>query len=64
MSVDGLVMPPATLSLPDPITGVWLASTLSFKEALGVRWNGQSWSAFRTRGPGIEDEPPELTPGH
>ena len=49
-------VPSTAPELPPPVTGVWIVSTLSFGESLGVRWNGTSWEAFRSRGPGIDDE--------
>jgi len=42
--------------LPEPVTGVWITSTLSFGETVGVRWDGAAWSPFRSRGEGIDDE--------
>lgn len=49
-------VPPSTPDLPPPVTGVWVASTMSFGESLGVRWNGETWEAFKSRGPGIDDD--------
>jgi hypothetical protein len=40
--------------LPNGIDGVWLAPSLSFHDALGVRWDGAEWSRFRIRGQGID----------
>jgi hypothetical protein len=56
ISRRGLVLPPGAPVLPAPVTGVWLASTMSFGESAGVRWDGAQWSSFRTRGGDIEEE--------
>lgn len=42
--------------LPDPITGVWVSSTVTFGDGVGVRWDGDRWSTFRSRGNGIDAE--------
>ena len=47
-------LPGACPRLPNGIDGVWLAPTLSFHDALGVRWDGAEWSRFRIRGQGID----------
>jgi hypothetical protein len=49
-------VPSAPPELPAPVTGVWVVSTMSFGESIGVRWNGATWEAFKSRGPGIDDE--------
>jgi hypothetical protein len=49
-----LCLPVEAPELPPEVTGVWLAATLSFAEALGVRWEHGSWHVFRTRGEGID----------
>lgn len=38
--------------LPEPITAVWLASTMADR---GVRWDGQRWSWFAARSPELDD---------
>ena len=50
-------LPPDTPALPQPVTGVWVAATLSFGEALGVRYEDGAWSWFRSRGDGIDSDP-------
>ncbi len=47
-------LPGACPLLPAEVDGVWLAPTMSFHEALGVRWDGSDWSRFRLRGEGID----------
>jgi hypothetical protein len=39
--------------LPNPVTAVWLVSTMAER---GVRWDGRRWSWFMARGSGIDDE--------
>jgi len=51
----GEPLPPAAPLLPDPVTGIWLASTLSFtSEYVGVHWDGTHWSSFQSRRDGID----------
>ena len=38
--------------LPEPVTAVWLASTMADQ---GVRWDGQRWSSFVARSPQIDN---------
>ncbi len=38
--------------LPEPVTSVWLASTMADR---GVRWDGQRWSWFVARGPEVDN---------
>lgn len=56
MSSRALSLPPAPPVLPHPVSDVWVVSTLSFKDGLGVRWDGRIWSAFRSRGERIDDD--------
>lgn len=56
ISSSSPTLPPAPPSLPEPVDGVWIAATLSFGDPVGVRWDGETWRAFRTRGVGIDDD--------
>lgn len=47
-------LPVACPLLPAAVDGVWLAPTMSFHDAMGVRWDGSDWSKFRIRGEGID----------
>lgn len=55
IALRDLSLPPSPPDLPPPVTGLWLAPTMTFRDGLGVRWDGSHWSAFRTRGEGIDD---------
>ncbi len=56
ISAQELLLPPEPPVLPGPVTDVWLVATLSFKDSLGVRWDGRAWSPFRSRGHAIDEE--------
>ena len=49
-------VPPTPPDLPTSVTGVWVVSTMSFGDPVGVRWSGMTWEIFKSRGPGIDDE--------
>jgi hypothetical protein len=52
----GVPLPPNPPELPEPLTGVWLASTFTFgADPRGVRWDGTRWSSFQSRGAAIDD---------
>jgi hypothetical protein len=39
--------------LPSPVSEVWVASL--FDQGKGIRWDGSTWLAFRTRGEGMDE---------
>jgi hypothetical protein len=45
-------LPSQAPDLPAPVTGVWVVSGMGQR---GLRWDGDSWKVFNTRGEEIED---------
>jgi hypothetical protein len=44
-------LPSRAPDLPEPVTGVWIVSGMGRK---GLRWNGNEWKLFDSRGEGID----------
>jgi hypothetical protein len=44
-------LPDQSPDLPQPVTGVWIVSTMGQR---GLRWNGDAWKLFDAHGEGID----------
>ncbi len=56
ISSVGFKVPSGEPHLPEPVTGVWIASQIAFGDPLGIWWNREKWATMRVAGPDIDSE--------